>query len=176
MAGTVAILLLLLSAAAGASQRSDAQLARDVRQGILAYSHFTIFDSVRADVNGGHVTLDGKVTLPHKREDLAAAVRAVPGVRDVRNRLEVLPVSARDDQLRFRIARGIYGNAAFRAYASMANPPIHIIVEHGRVTLEGVVHSSVDRSLAGSIAGAFDAVAVRNDLRMRGDGDGDLSR
>ena len=37
-------------------------------------------------------------------------------------------------------------------YAAMANPPIHIIVEHGRVTLTGVVSSNVERD-AGAIAG-----------------------
>ena len=30
----------------------------------------------------------------------------------------------------------------------MANPPIHIIVEDGRVTLTGVVNSNVERMLA----------------------------
>ena len=30
----------------------------------------------------------------------------------------------------------------------MPNPPIHIIVERGRVTLTGVVQSEVDRMLA----------------------------
>jgi hyperosmotically inducible protein len=47
----------------------------------------------------------------------------------------------------------------------MANPPIHIIVERGRVTLEGVVGSEVDRMIARSIAGSFDAFSVTNNLK-----------
>ena len=47
----------------------------------------------------------------------------------------MLPVSQFDDELRFRIARAIYGNSAFWNYAAMANPPIHIVVNRGRVTL-----------------------------------------
>ena len=79
-------------------------------------------------------------------------MRKLDGVEQVDNRIEVLPVSQFDDELRFRIARAIYGNPNFWPYASMVNPPIHIIVEHGRVTLEGVVNSNVDRMLARSIA------------------------
>jgi osmotically-inducible protein OsmY len=47
----------------------------------------------------------------------------------------------------------------------MVNPPIHVIVEHGRVTLEGVVNSEVDRMLARSIASNFLAFSVKNDLK-----------
>jgi osmotically-inducible protein OsmY len=47
----------------------------------------------------------------------------------------------------------------------MPNPPIHIIVEHGRVTLTGVVQSDVDRMLARSLATSFDAFSVTNNLK-----------
>jgi hypothetical protein len=38
-------------------------------------------------------------------------------------------------------------------------------VEHGRVTLEGVVNSEVDRVLARSIASNFLAFDVKNELK-----------
>ena len=47
----------------------------------------------------------------------------------------------------------------------MVNPPIHIIVERGRVTLEGVVNSNVERMLARSIATSFNAFEVKNELK-----------
>jgi hyperosmotically inducible protein len=75
-------------------------------------------------------------------------------------------VSQFDDDLRLRIARAIYSNGNFRPYAFMVNPPIHIIVEHGRVTLEGVVNSEVDRMLARSIATNFLALDVKNELKL----------
>ncbi len=81
------------------------------------------------------------------------------------NQIEVLPVSQFDNELRFRIARAIYSNHNFRPYASMVNPPIHIIVDRGRVTLEGVVNSQVDRMLARSIASSFLAFDVKNELQ-----------
>jgi hyperosmotically inducible protein len=81
------------------------------------------------------------------------------------NTLEVLPVSQFDDELRIRIARAIYGNSNFWNYAIMPNPPIHIIVERGRVTLTGVVQSNVDRMLARSLATNFAAFSVTNNLK-----------
>ena len=138
---------------------------RAVQRQILGYAQFTIFDNVHAEVDDGVVTLTGKVTMPYKREDIERRVARADGVRDVRNRIEVLPVSRFDDELRFRIARAIYGNSNFWTYAAMANPPIHIIVERGRVTLEGVVNNEVERVLARAIAGSFDAFSITNNLK-----------
>jgi osmotically-inducible protein OsmY len=38
-------------------------------------------------------------------------------------------------------------------------------VEHGHVTLTGVVQSNVDRMLARSLASQFGAISVTNDLK-----------
>jgi BON domain-containing protein len=75
-----------------------------------------------------------------------------------------------------RIARAIYGNSNFWTYGAMANPPIHIIVENGRVTLEGVVNSNVDRMLARSIASSFGAFSVTNNLKTDSEVTKDLER
>ena len=86
-------------------------------------------------------------------------------MRAVSNRISVLPVSTPDDQLRVPIARSIYGNSNFWNYAIMPNPPIHIVVDHVRVTLTGVVQSNVDRMLARSLATQFGVLSVANDLK-----------
>jgi len=111
------------------------------------------------------VTLTGKVTMPYKRDAIEKRIEAVDGVRRIENKIDVLPVSSFDDELRFRIARSIYGNTAFWNYAAMANPPIHIVVEHSRVTLTGVVNSDVERALARSLATRFGVLSVTNNLR-----------
>jgi hyperosmotically inducible periplasmic protein len=162
---TAAVVALLISAPASAGQSENLQLFRDVQRQVLRYPHFTIFDSVHANVDNGRVTLVGKVTMPYKRTDIENRVARVPAVTSIDNRIEVLPVSQFDNDLRFSIARAIYSNHNFRPYASMVNPPIHIIVERGRVTLEGVVNSQVDRMLARSIASSFLAFEVKNDLQ-----------
>lgn len=157
----------LVAAATGASAqgRSNLELFRAVSDQVTGYTQFTIFDSVSAVVDEGEIRLTGWVTMPYKREDIARRVARVDGVRMVRNDIEVLPVSISDDELRFRIARAIYGHSAFWNYAAMVNPPIHIVVNGGRVTLAGVVQSDVDRMLARSLAAGFGALEIRNELR-----------
>ena len=159
------VLATTLSAAAETIDRKDFQLARDVATSVDRYTQFTIFDDVNAYVKDGVVTLSGKVTMPYKRGDIAKRVAKIDGVRAVRDEITVLPVSQFDDELRRRIARSIYGNSNFWNYAIMPNPPIHIVVEHGRVTLTGVVGSNVDRMLAQSLATQFGAFSVTNALK-----------
>ena len=164
--GMLVVSVLCASAASAASvDRKDFQIAKDVATSVDRYTQFTVFDDVNANVKDGIVTLSGKVTMPYKRDDIAKRVAKLDGVRDVRNDITVLPVSTFDDQLRHRIARSIYGNSAFWNYAIMTNPPIHIVVEHGRVTLTGVVGSNVDRVLAHSLAAQFGAFSVTNALK-----------
>jgi len=152
-------------AAAAPADRKDFQIVKDVATSVERYTQFTIFDDVSASVKAGVVTLTGKVTMPFKRDDIERRVAKVDGVRDVRNQITVLPVSQWDDELRRRIARSIYGNSSFWNYAIMPNPPIHIVVEHGHVTLTGVVSSEVDRMMARSLASGSGAFSVTNALK-----------
>jgi len=154
-----------LAGSVQAADRKDFQVFKDVAASVDRYTHFTIFDDVSAYVKDGVVTLSGKVTMPYKRDEIAKRVAKVDGVREVRDQIGVLPVSMFDDELRARIARSIYGNSNFWNYGIMPNPPIHIVVENGHVTLTGVVQSEVDRMLARSLATQFGALSVQNDLK-----------
>ena len=49
---------------------------------------------IRASVSNGVVTLEGRVDLWRQYDDAERAVRNVPSVRDVRNKLAVEPSSA----------------------------------------------------------------------------------
>jgi hyperosmotically inducible protein len=170
------LLVLGLASGAQAADREDLQVFRDISNQVLRYSYFTIFDSVHASVDEGIVTLTGKVTMPYKRTEIEKRVAKVTGVREIQNRIEVLPVSQLDDDLRFQISRAIYGNSAFWNYAAMVNPPIHVIVERGRVTLEGVVNSDVDRMLARSLASFSGAFSVTNELKTEAEMRRELER
>ena len=155
---TLFVSLLALSSAADAqtAERKDLQVFNDIADQVNRYTQITIFDSIAASVDGGHVVLSGWVTMPYKRDDLEKRVSKVAGV---------LPVSQFDDELRFRIARAIYSNSSFWNYAAMANPPIRVVVNRGRVTLEGVVQSNVERMLARSLATGFGEFSIKNDLK-----------
>jgi hyperosmotically inducible protein len=160
-----AVAVLALSSPAWAADSNNLQMFREVQKQVLRYPHFTIFDNVNAQIDDGVVTLTGKVTMPYKSGDLEKRVSKLDGVRQVNNKIEVLPVSQFDDQLRLRIARAIYSNPNFSSFASMVNPPIHVIVERGHVTLEGVVNNEVDRAVARSIASGFLSFSVTNSLK-----------
>jgi hyperosmotically inducible protein len=132
---------------------------------VNTYPQFTIFDDVNARIDQGVVTLTGKVTMPFKRNDIGRRIEKIDGVKEVQNNIDVLPVSNFDEQLRYRVARAIYGNPSFWTYAAMANPPIHVIVENGRVRLTGVVNSNVERMLARSLATGLGELSVESELR-----------
>lgn len=164
-AAIILSLALLGTSAAFAQERENLQVFRDISDQVNRYTQFTIFDSVAASVHDGNVVLEGWVTMPYKKDDIERRVNKVDGVAMVTNNIQVLPVSQFDNELRFRIARAIYGNSSFWNYAAMANPPIHIIVNRGRVTLVGVVNSNVERVLARSLATGFGAFDVKNELK-----------
>jgi hyperosmotically inducible protein len=170
------IVMLAMSAPAWAQGREDLQIFKDISRQVLRYPHFTIFDSVNAQVEEGVVVLTGKVTMPYKVKDIEERAARVNGVKQVQNLVTVLPVSGYDDDLRFRISRAIYGNSNFWTYGAMVNPPIHIIVENGRVTLEGVVNSNIDRMLARSLASSFGAFSITNNLKTDAEVASDLEK
>ena len=146
-------------------ERKDLQVFNDIASQVNRYTQLTIFDSISASVEDGRVVLSGWVTMPYKRDDLERRVRSVEGVETIDNKIGVLPVSQFDNELRFRIARAIYGHSLFWNYANMVNPPIRIVVNRGRVTLEGVVQSNVERQLARSLAVGFGEFDVKNALK-----------
>jgi hyperosmotically inducible protein len=152
-------------ASADTGDRKDLQVFNDVAKSVNRYAHFTIIDDVNAQVKDGVVTLTGRVTMPYKRDDIMKRVADVDGVHEVRDNIEVLPVSQFDDSLRYRISRAIYSNPNFWNYALGPNPSIHIIVDHGHVTLTGVVNNDVDRMLARSLVSQFGVMSVKNDLK-----------
>jgi hyperosmotically inducible protein len=146
---------------------SDERIAAQVAQRLQRYVFFTIFDDADVEAHDGVVTLTGRVTMPYKAEAFADLAAHVPGVQEVRNEVRTLPSSLFDDQLRYAVARQIYGDSLFSRYATQVNPPVHIIVERGRVTLTGVVFSEVERRKAEAIArGTFSVMGVTNKLRI----------
>ena len=154
MLGSWVVAAMLTCAGTAAAQappdRRDVKVGDSIVKQVNNYPQFTIFDDINASIDQGAVVLTGRVTMPYKKDDIGKRIAGIDGVASVQNDIEVLPVSQFDDELRLRIARSIYGNSNFWNYAAMANPPIHIIVENGRVTLTGVVNSNVERALARS--------------------------
>ena len=146
---------------------NDEALANRIAKEIRRYTNYTIFDDVNISVDRGVATLSGRVTMPYKAKDMTRLASRVKGVLEVNNELGVLPVSIYDDQLRRSIARQIYRDPVFSRYAIHVNPPIHIIVERGNVTLTGAVNSTLERQKAEVIVRQTSGVfGVENRLRI----------
>lgn len=127
---------------------SDPQIIRQVQHEVLTYPFYSIFDNVNFQLENGNLVVNGQVTQPFKKSDIGNILTRVKGVATLVNNLEVLPTSMFDDRLRMQLARAIYGDPFFVHYRVQANPPIHIIVKNGNVTLEGVVATTLDRTKA----------------------------
>ena len=163
----LALIVLLAGASPAGAQISDAALGEKVADSVRNYSKFSIFDDVDVHVDNRNVTLRGRVTIPLKREELGARVSRIDGLRSLTNLIGVLPVSQTDDRLRRAVANAIYNHPNFWRYAELANPPIHIIIEHQRITLTGEVDTQGDRILAYSLAQVSGSLGVDNKLRVR---------
>jgi hyperosmotically inducible periplasmic protein len=142
-------------------------LDRQVRHELAVLPFYGVFDVLTYTVSGDKVTLMGQVSRPTLKTDAENAIRRLPGVTSVDNRIRVLPLSSFDDRIRLGALRAIYGNSALARYSQGAVPAIHIIVRNGRVTLEGVVDRQMDKNIAGIVANGIPGVfSVTNNLRV----------
>lgn len=128
--------------------RARMRLEREVRHELVMLPYYSVFDNLAYRVNGGRVELFGQVVRPTLKSDAERAVKDIEGVEEVVNQIEVLPLSPNDDRIRRSVFRAIYGNSVLSKYALQSVPPIHIIVNHGNVTLEGAVSTELERNLA----------------------------
>ena len=147
---------------------SDAAIAQKLTHEIRMYPWYTIFDNINFQVNEGAVELAGEVSEPYKKADLGRIAQKVPGVTSLSNDLKVLPLSPMDNQLRFQVARAIYRDPVLSRYGMQVVPPIHIIVDNGHVTLEGVVSTEMEKNVAGIRANGagLSFGQVTNNLRV----------
>jgi hyperosmotically inducible protein len=112
------------------------------------------------------VILSGQVVRPTTSSDAERRVSRIDGVQRVINNIEVLPLSSFDDSIRIRTFRAIYRTGGLYRYNLGANPAIHIIVDRGRVTLEGLVSNETDKQLAYMAASGVSGVfSVTNNLQ-----------
>lgn len=148
-----------------ASTKGDVDLTHKVRHELVMLPYYSLFDNLSYKVEGNTVTLFGEVTRPTLKSDAERVVKHIEGVTQVVNNIKVLPLSPFDDNIRRAEYRAIFGYASLYRYAMGANPSIHIIVDNGHVTLEGVVGNSGDKTIAGIRAnGVFGVFSVTNNL------------
>lgn len=130
---------------------NESPLAKQIRHNLLMLPYYSIFDDLAFRLDGGVVTLEGACPPEPPwdiKSDAENVVKKVPGVTQVINNIKELPLSPMDWQIRRAVARTIYGDPEIgMRYGYQALPSIHIIVDNGHVTLEGVVDNQFDDTL-----------------------------
>jgi hyperosmotically inducible periplasmic protein len=148
---------------------TTALLADEVRHELLTLPYYGVFDWLEAQIlPDDTVVLRGQVTRPTLKSDAESELRRLESIKEIRNEIEVLPLSQMDDDIRLATYRSIFhDNSPLFQYSLRAVPPIHIMVKNGRVVLKGIVANAMHRELASmaarSVSGVFD---VKNELQV----------
>jgi hyperosmotically inducible protein len=143
--------------------------------------YYGVFDFLAFGYDKGTVTLMGYAYNTTLKRDAARAVKRASGVDTVVDKIEELPVSPNDDELRWKTYYAIYRDPFLSRYAPgggalwghrhpfdtrfrplgpglfpgmepAGDYPIHIIVKNGKITLLGVVDNESDKTMAGTKA------------------------
>jgi hypothetical protein len=149
----------------------------EIRKELLQLPYYSVFDFIAFSYNKGTVTLQGFAYWGPLRTDAERAVKRVSGVDQVIDKIEDLPPSQTDDELRWKSYYAIYADPFLSHYAPgggllwghrhgfrggflgmgptrfpgtepAGNYPIHIIVKNLHITLFGVVDSEADKNTA----------------------------
>jgi len=149
---------------------SHSRIAREVRHVLTMLPNYNLFDYLEFEISGNDtVTLLGQVTRPSLKSDAESAVRSLDGVGRLVNKIEVLPLSPKDEKIRVIAYQAIYYRPGLDAYAFRTIQPIHIIVKKGSITLAGVVATQMDKDLAETAAREVPGtLGVTNNLRVEG--------
>ncbi len=146
---------------------SQSTIERKVFKEILRMPYYGLFDNISFKVDGSTVTLFGKVRNAINKSDAENYAKNVKGVTQVINNIEVLPLSRFDDTIRYQLVREFSRTGgAFYRYLQGANPSVRIIVDNGRVSLEGYVANKGDVNIANILANGVSGVfSVENNLK-----------
>jgi hyperosmotically inducible protein len=166
----LALGLMAMPVAASAADHDAAEtsmLAKKVRKELVMLPFYSVFDNFTYQIDGDRVILSGEVTRPTLKTSAERVVARIEGVNQVENNIEVLPLSSFDNRIRRGVLYAVYGHPVLNRYALQSTGPIHLIVNNGHVTLEGVVSREMEKNVAfiqaNSVPGVF---SVTNNLRV----------
>lgn len=140
----LAFALAAAAPAAQAAQASDAWITTKVKMALLTSEGIATVTDVDVDTTDGRVTLHGAVASADEKARAEQVAKAVEGVREVRNLLEVDPAHAEaretaavsDEALRERVEEALKGDPALRDGGVEVES-----VENGVVVLGGEARS-----------------------------------
>ena len=179
----------LLAQTPAANEQAIIRMARDIQREILTLPEYGVFDSLRFSIKGDTVILRGFASRPLLKSSAENVTKRVEGVSKVDNQIEVLALSPNDDRIRLRTYIAIYGHPTLSRFnpnrgaplfmsritalsgitndPPPGNHPVRIIVKNGNITLEGVLPTAADRTIAELQAnGVPDAFTVTNNIEV----------
>jgi hypothetical protein len=125
---SVALLGTLLAISAGAAppgppaDLEEPEMVRNVREELLDLPYYGVFDLITFQVDEkGVVTLGGYIYEASLKRNAEKSVKKVAGVTGVENKIEVLPASFHDDDLRWGVYWAIYRDSPLSRYGSVAD-------------------------------------------------------
>jgi osmotically-inducible protein OsmY len=122
------------------SKEDDQEIAEAINRA-FKWNVWIPKDSIKTLVDDGWVTLSGKLDYNYQKEAAQNAVKTLPGVRGVSNKITVEPKASIRD-IKAHIRRAIH------RYADKDANAIDISVADGEVRLSGTVHSRGEKSEA----------------------------
>jgi hyperosmotically inducible protein len=179
MATALLGLTLVLTGAHPGAQAQKKNTIEEIRKELMQLPYYSVFDYLAFSYDKGTVTLAGYAYHTGLKSDAVRAAKRASGVDTVLDRIEELPVSSMDDELRWKVYYAIYRDPFLSRYAPgggrlwghrhafgagfqggfsgprfpgmepLGDYPIHIVVKSGRVTLLGVVDNDSDKNVAG---------------------------
>jgi osmotically-inducible protein OsmY len=130
----------------GKGKLNDTEIAKEVRDS-LQWNVFVDDTKIASTVHDGYVTLDGQVDSLHAREEAAAAIRTLAGVRAVINRITVTTTKIDPSQVQTQIEEALKRRAETAAHG------IHVSIDDHAVVLEGKVPSWTEKQTIIDAAG-----------------------
>jgi hyperosmotically inducible protein len=156
----------LLSVGAVATFAQSGSIDNQVYHKMRGLTYYNTFDYITWQVSGSTVTLSGKTATLGTKSEAARAVKDILGVTQVVNNIQELPPSPMDDRIRREALREFESRGPGQ-YFGWPNPDVHVIVENGRITLEGYVSRKSDSDLLNILANGINGVfQVTNDLKI----------
>jgi hyperosmotically inducible protein len=196
VAAALAWFAFVLAGAQPALRADEKSSVEDIRKELMQLPYYSVFDFLAFSYDKGTVTLSGYAYQSTLKHDAAHAAKRASGVDQVIDKIEDLPVSQNDNELRWKTYYAIYRDpflsryapgggmlwghrhpfgAGFHAMSPLRFPgmepvgdyPIHIIVKNGKITLLGVVDTESDKTVAGMRArGVPGSFGVENELAV----------
>jgi hypothetical protein len=154
-----------MAAGAGTADAASESNAK-VRKALTRLPYYGVFDFLAFNVGNSTVTLQGYAHRPALKREAESMVEAVIKA-DVINRIEVLPTSTFDDQIRWDTYRRVYTEDLASRYVSggemqvryelldmrffpgmepYGTYPVHIIVKDRKLLLVGLLDNDLDKT------------------------------